>query len=111
MSQLSTLCPCYSLPLHPKYLTFLLCICHHLIGRFSFARQFPDVTNLSVENAVIMSNMFDSTANFDQDISGWNVASVTEFTGMYVQPASSLHDLLNGSPSLLPVSASFAQLI
>jgi Mycoplasma protein of unknown function, DUF285 len=51
--------------------------------RFSYARNIPDLTNLSVENVVDMEYMFESTPNFNQDISGWNVASASFFLSMY----------------------------
>lgn len=49
---------------------------------FANARSIPDVSSLSVENVLRMDSMFQNNNFFDQDISGWNVASVTTFNSM-----------------------------
>ena len=49
-----------------------------------------------------MTSMFQGATNFNQDISGWDVTSVTNMSGMF-RTASHLINLLTVGEAKLPV--------
>jgi len=67
-----------------------------------------DVSSWDVSTITSMAYMFDGASSFNQDISGWDISNVTSFT-LFMRNASAFstanYDLLLNAWSLLTVSA------
>jgi len=54
-----------------------------MVGTFSYAEFNQDISSWDVSSVTGMGAMFGSAADFNQDLSGWNVSNVTSCTNFY----------------------------